>query len=74
MKTITFEGKEYEVENWIKWIAMDCDGMIWGYTNKPRTNLKSGGLGQWDGRTGKCMKIKGSDNPNWQRSLKELDK
>lgn len=36
MKTITFEGKQYEVEDWVKWACRDLDGSIWGYENRPR--------------------------------------
>ena len=35
MKKITFEGKEYEVPDWVKWVARDKDGCINGYKSKP---------------------------------------
>lgn len=38
MKTIEFEGKKYEVEDWVNWVARDCDGEINGYEKEP--NLK----------------------------------
>ncbi len=35
MKTITFEGKEYEVPVWVKWVAKDADGTVCAFKLKP---------------------------------------
>lgn len=31
MKTITYRGEQYEVEDWVNFVAMDADGDIYGY-------------------------------------------
>ncbi len=36
MKTITFEGKEYEVPVWVRWVAKDANGTVWAFGLKPR--------------------------------------
>lgn len=38
MKTITYRGKQYEVEYWVNFVAMDSDGNIYAYENKPDHN------------------------------------
>ena len=35
MKTIEFQGAEYQVQDWVNWVAMDDDGELYGYENKP---------------------------------------
>ena len=35
MKTITFEGREYEAPDWVRWVARDMDGSIYGYSAEP---------------------------------------
>lgn len=48
MKTVEFEGAEFEVPNWARWIAQDSDGSIWAYENTPMQGngyyCNSGGL------------------------------
>lgn len=35
MKTVEFQGAEFEVPDWARWIAQDSDGSICVYENKP---------------------------------------
>lgn len=42
MKTITIEGKEYKVPNWVNWVAMDADGEWYGYKEKPVLGFYAG--------------------------------
>ena len=35
MKTIKFEGVEYEVEDWVNFVARDFDGDVYGYESRP---------------------------------------
>lgn len=65
MKAITFEGKQYEVEDWVKWVARDADGNIHGYSHEPMF-----GIGSFfhDFGCQKCFIGKS----NWQGSLTEV--
>jgi hypothetical protein len=36
MKTITFEGKEYELPVWVKWVAKDAHGCVYAFDLKPK--------------------------------------
>lgn len=35
MKTVTFQGIDYEVPDWVRWIAQDGDGHIFAYDVEP---------------------------------------
>ena len=35
MKTIKFEGQEYEVEDWVNYVARDEECLIFGYELEP---------------------------------------
>lgn len=39
MKTVKYQGKEFEVSDWVNFIATDKDGTIWGFANKPELNI-----------------------------------
>lgn len=39
MKKINFHGKEYEVEDWVNWVAIDEDGVIYGYEDEPEAGF-----------------------------------
>lgn len=30
MKTVKYQGKEFEVSDWVNYIATDCDSEVWG--------------------------------------------
>ena len=49
MKTITFEGKEYEVEDWVNYVATDSNGRIYGYQYEPikGSRIWSDNGGEW---------------------------
>jgi hypothetical protein len=36
MKTIEFEGKKYEVENWVNWVCRDYNKEVMGCEDEPR--------------------------------------
>jgi hypothetical protein len=52
MKTIVFEGKKYEVKNWVNFVARDIDGTITGFELKP--NFYDVG---WEEDSGRSMDI-----------------
>ncbi len=35
MKTIEFDGRKFEVEDWVKYIAQDGNGKIYSYMYEP---------------------------------------
>ena len=65
MKTITFEGKQYEVPYWVKWVARDMDCKIYGYSERPIDFDHV----RWD-YTGKVFLIK--EPLDWTKSLTEV--
>lgn len=67
MKTITYRGKQYEVEDWVNFVAMDSDGMIYGYETKPENGLSD----EWFNTGGKVCWI-GSEHNEWEDSLEKV--
>lgn len=41
MKTVTYFDKEFQVPDWVEYLAMDDDGQVWGYTGFPVRDGKS---------------------------------
>ncbi len=36
MKTVEFKGVYYEVEDWVRFITLDCDGgLVWAWESRP---------------------------------------
>lgn len=68
MKTITYRGKEYEVEDWVNFVAMDDNGEIFGYEHRPirsMTNKKFfNALGDVT-----CIGVEPAD---WENSLEKV--
>lgn len=69
MKAITFEGKQYKVEDWVKWVARDSDGDVVVFDQKPVIFY-----GEFWACVGGCLhKTIYPINPcNWQDSLTEV--
>lgn len=67
MKTITYRSEQYEVEDWVNFVAMDIDGEIYAYENKPENRLSD----VWLNTGGKVSWI-GSENNEWEISLEEV--
>jgi len=70
MKTITFEGKEYKVPVWVKWVAKDADGCVYAYALQPIPNHYEG---VWleNPRFGKrCIKI--DEKASWVEAIIEV--
>lgn len=67
MKTITFEGKQYEDQpDWVEWVAMDKHGVIWGYEKEPIQ-----GVTMYRNTGGRIVEI-GVIKFNWQDSLTKV--
>ena len=67
MKTITFEGNEYEVEDWVKYVARDEDGDICAFENKPFMYRN-----YWStDNVGKVHRM-GAELDDWENSLIEV--
>jgi hypothetical protein len=75
MKTITFEGTQYEVEDWVAHVARSPNGDIVGYEVKPYTSeggwyiFKGGFLTGWYNQH--RMYVIGKQK-NWIDSLVEV--
>ena len=67
MKTIKYHGKQYEVEDWVNFVAMDADGDIYGYEHEPHIHLSD----QWVRATGKVESI-GIESTEWDNSLEKV--
>lgn len=40
-KKIMFQGSEYVVSDWAKWLAKDADGVIYAYEEEPKEQSDS---------------------------------
>jgi hypothetical protein len=65
MKTIKFEGVEYEVEDWVKYVAKDSDGAVVAYEVRPFKN------NSFFASRGRYAVLKTTDE-DWQDSLIEV--
>lgn len=63
MKTIEFEGKKYEVEDWVNWVARDESDSVFIYDEKP-----SLGISIWM----PCGRVKQLLRDDWQDSLTKV--
>ncbi|UIB81320.1 hypothetical protein [Flyfo podovirus Tbat2_2] len=65
MKIITYRGEQYEVEDWVNFVAMDADGDIYAYENKPERNTIN-----WTFRGTACLI--GTEPVDWEGSLEKV--
>lgn len=54
MKTVQFKGSSYEVPDYTKWLAMDDDGEVYAYSNKPTKGATGKG---WCMDGGNCAHV-----------------
>lgn len=66
-KTVNYRGKQYTVPDWVKFIATDLNGSIFGYEMKPTMDLVSEGYVATKGRVYRLRW------PEWQDTLQEID-
>jgi len=70
MKTVTIEGKKYDVPNWVNWVAMDESELWYGYENKPIPSRFD--QGRWDA-DGELFIIHAEGaSAHWTKTLKEV--
>lgn len=43
-KTVTFEGKQYDVPVWVNWVARDKNGDVYGYEYPPTVAYYDGSI------------------------------
>lgn len=60
MKKINFEGKTYEVPDWVKWVAREHDYALYGFEFEPVSN------GMWFDSIGEKICI--CDDNYWESS------
>lgn len=68
MKTVKYQGKEFEVSDWVNFIATDEDGSIWGFENKPKLNIDKD---MWSTSFGRFKQVSDTFN-DWENSLEEI--
>lgn len=66
MKTITYRGEQYEVEDWVNFVAMDADGMIYSYEHEPTLSD-----GEWIPSLGRVWHV-GDEPSEWEESLEKV--
>lgn len=66
MKTITYRGEQYEVEDWVNFVAMDADGAIYAYEQEPYSRC-----GEWI-KSGGNVKCIGCEVVEWEESLEKV--
>ena len=67
-KEISYFERELTINGWIKWIATDEDGWVWGYKSRPVLLDKT-----WS--SAHCAKRFGPSNLNgldWRETLREV--
>lgn len=68
MKTITYRGEQYEVEDWVNFVAMDFNGDIFAFENKPEKD----DFGEWiNNKGGQVSRIDYIEN-GWSESLEKV--
>lgn len=51
MKTIEYNGKEYQTPDWANYVAADADGQVWCYEYKPEwSDIKQGYMAEGSAR------------------------
>lgn len=66
MKTVNYRGMTVEVEDYVNFIAMDKDGQIIGYENKPIADCD-----QWIVNSG-MWEVITTFTTDWENSLEEI--
>lgn len=66
MKTITYRGEQYEVEDWVNFVAMDADGAIYAHESEPYRRH-----GEWVKTEGRIQCI-GNEVAGWEESLEKV--
>lgn len=56
-KTITFQGKEYTVPEWVSWVGLHATGTIFGYQYEPFELRSDSGLHGWENSVGQVHVI-----------------
>lgn len=70
MKTITYYGREVEVPDYAKHIAVDADGECWYFTKQPHVKKSKSSWFMYD-QGGLCGRVGYFDNvDNWKGSLR----
>lgn len=69
MKTITYHGKEYIVEDWVNFVATDYCGDIWGYENEPG---KEKYQDAWNNSNGGDYCLVNQSEIDWENSLEKV--
>lgn len=68
MKTITYRGEQYEVEDWVNFVAMDGSGEIFAYENEP--TIEPGEL-VWSYNQNRVEWI-GREPVDWEETLEKV--
>lgn len=66
MKTVNYRGMTVEVEDYVNFIAMDKDGQIIGYENKPIADCD-----QWIVNSG-MWEVITTFTTDWENSLEKV--
>lgn len=72
-----FYGAELVILVWMRFIAMDSDGSVWGYEGQPEVSVSE--EGEWEASGGRNALRVGLRSPNtakkeWRNSLREVQK
>lgn len=72
-----YYGSELVIPPWVRFIAMDSDGSVWGYTTRPRMDMEDDATGVWEtdcldkSRKVSWRSIKLAEK-EWRGSLREV--
>ena len=69
MKTIEFQGEDYDVPDWVRYVAMDADGSIHAYEFEPEIHFNEFIM---IAKIGNTVKLRFALVDDWENSIEEV--
>jgi len=73
-KCVCYRGEAFAVPEWVRFVATEFSGEIWGFENKPVLEMEDGVW--YNEGSGRCCRIAEANGfetiENWEISLKEV--
>ena len=60
---------DFEIPDWVNWVAQDGSGVWWGYSVEPLRNDN----GWYENEVGRYVRLGVNNADDWQRSLTRVD-
>ena len=63
------ELPDFEMPDWVRWVAQDGSGVWWGYSVEPLRNDN----GWYENEVGRYVRLGVNNADDWQRSLTKIN-